>query len=88
MSDKSQRLESSTYETDKFCWFSKDGREQYFNLADAPHELHDRINDDACQERITYLRTCLIKELAGRPEGFSDGEKMHTVEYYPAYLQK
>lgn len=62
--------------TDKFCWFTQNGREQYFDLASDPHEMHDRINDPACQERIDLLRKELIRTLAGREEGYSDGEKL------------
>lgn len=75
-------------ETDKFCWFSKDGREQYFDLEKDPYELHDRIDDTSGKERIAYLRNCLIRELADRPEGFSDGEKLVTVQSYPPYMEE
>lgn len=60
-------------ERDKFCWFMESGREQYFNLARDPHECRDLINDPDCAERIGYLRGILIRELEGRPEGYSDG---------------
>lgn len=62
--------------TDKFCWFSQSGREQYFDLAADPQELHDRIGDPACQERISLLRHKLIEALDGREEGYSDGERL------------
>lgn len=62
--------------TDKFCWFSQTGREQYFDLSSDPHELHDLIDDPACQERIAVLRGELIRVLTGREEGYTDGERL------------
>ena len=38
-----------------------------------PREEHNLINDIFYKDRITYLRSCLIKELQGREEGYSDG---------------
>ncbi len=72
---------------DKFCWFCATGKEQYFVLEEDPHELHDRILDPACQERIAWLRGCLIRELAGRPEGFTDGERLLVGKEYPPFLR-
>ena len=63
-------------ETDKYIWFPVTGQEQYFDLADDPHELTDRIGDPEVRERVAYLRSCLIQSLTGRPEGFTDGEKL------------
>lgn len=63
-------------EHDKFVWYSQPGTEQYFNLDEDPHELRNRIADDGCQDRIGYLRSCLIEALAHREEGYSDGERL------------
>lgn len=63
-------------ETDKFVWYTQSGEEQYFNLADDRNELRNLIGDETKQERITYLRNQLIKELTGRQEGYSDGKKL------------
>ena len=60
-------------ETDKYIWHSATGREQYFNLREDPHELTDLINESTAKERISFLRSCLIKSLKDRPEGFTDG---------------
>jgi len=67
-------------EKDKYIWFSQTGQEQYFDLADDPTELHDKINysDSQTQNRIIELRNFLIEELNGRAEGYSDGEKLIT----------
>lgn len=75
-------------ETDKFCWFSQTGREQYFQLSSDPHELQDRIGDPDCQERIGYLRGLLIETLRKRPEGFSDGSRLIPGREYPAWLSE
>jgi arylsulfatase A-like enzyme len=61
---------------DKFIWFSQTGAEQYFDLAGDPQELRDRIDSPDCRERAAVLRQFLINELAGRPEGYSDGQKL------------
>jgi len=62
--------------TDKFCWFSQSGREQYFDLGHDPKEMHDLIDSPAHQERISLLRHKLIEALTGREEGYSDGEQL------------
>ncbi len=61
---------------DKYIWFSATGREQYFDLENDPQELHDRIHDPACAERIALLRAELIRDLEGREEGHSDGRQL------------
>ena len=61
---------------DKYIWFSASGREQYFDLSLDPKEEHDRIGDPGCAARIGYLRNLLIRELAGREDGHSDGQRL------------
>lgn len=73
-------------ERDKFCWFTDTGREQYFDLLEDPHELHDLADSPAHQERIAYLRSLLIKELENRPEGFTDGQQLIPGREYAPYL--
>jgi arylsulfatase A-like enzyme len=59
---------------DKFIWFSQTGIEQLFDLENDPGE---RVNLAASQsERLGRWRQCLIEHLAGRPEGFTDGQKL------------
>lgn len=71
---------------DKYCWFTKTGQEQYFVLSKDPHELHDCIENPEYQERISYLRSCLIQELKDRPEGFTNGTGLIAGCEYPPYL--
>ena len=62
--------------TDKYIWLSESGEEQYFDLESDPHELTNLISSPQKQERIKHLRSCLIKELTGRSEGFTDGKRL------------
>ncbi|MEF9840300.1 MAG: arylsulfatase [Lachnospiraceae bacterium] len=62
--------------TDKLCWYSQTGKEEYFCLDTDPNETHNAIADETCQERIQELRTILIGELKGREEGFTDGKSL------------
>ena len=62
--------------TDKYVWFSQDGREQYFRLDTDPGERHNAINEPQYAARIDELRRFLIRELAGREEGYTDGERL------------
>ena len=75
-------------EKDKYIWHTATGREQYFCLDKDPNELHDEIDNESCQERIHALRTILIRELHGRPEGFTDGTSLIAGRPYPEYLEK
>jgi arylsulfatase A-like enzyme len=62
--------------TDKYVWYSQTGRELYFDLEADPHETHNAIGDPENADRIAYLRSCLIRELDGREEGYSDGTQL------------
>lgn len=55
---------------DKYIWYSQTGKELYFDLQLDKHELHNRIQDDDKQNRISKLRSLLIHELKGREEGY------------------
>lgn len=73
--------------TDKYCWYSMDGREQYFDLSKDPHELHNAILDSSCQDRIALLKGFLIQELKNRPEGFVENGRLVNGKDYPPYLK-
>ncbi len=62
--------------TDKYIWETQTGDEYYFDLAKDPQEMHNAINDAQYKDRVAYLRSILIKELTGREEGYTDGEKL------------
>jgi arylsulfatase A-like enzyme len=71
---------------EKFIWWVADGREQFFDLARDPREMHDAVRDPGSRERVALWRGRLVKELAGRPEGFSDGTKLIPGRPYRAVL--
>ncbi|PVE15334.1 arylsulfatase [Clostridium perfringens] len=71
---------------DKFLWFSQRGEEQYFDLEKDPKELTNLIDSEEYKERIDYLRKILIKELEGREEGYTDGNKL--LKGYPVSTLK
>ena len=72
--------------TDKYIWHSMSGQEQYFTLDSDPRELHDRIADPDCQQRIAVLRSALIEELKDAPEGFVTDGVLIPGRDYPPYL--
>lgn len=66
---------SNHYVTDgkeKYIWYSQSGREQLFNLLVDPLEMIDLSANDAYEQRMTYWRSLLVKELDGREEGYVD----------------
>jgi arylsulfatase A-like enzyme len=63
---------------EKYIWFSGTGQEQLFNLDEDPQELHDLARRAASADRVAGWRRRLIQELAGREEGFTDGESLIT----------
>lgn len=60
----------------KYAWFSQTGREQFFDLANDPQELHDLIDDEGVQGQVQRCRQWLIEELTGREEAYTDGQRL------------
>lgn len=60
----------------KYIWFPGLGREQYFDLESDPCELHDLTGRSEYAAEIAVWRGRLVNELAGRPEGFTNGAKL------------
>jgi arylsulfatase A-like enzyme len=58
---------------DKYVWYSQTGEERYFRLDSDPEETRNAIHDAEYQPRVAALRALLVRELAGREEGYSDG---------------
>jgi arylsulfatase A-like enzyme len=71
---------------EKYIWFTKDGREQFFDLEKDPNEMRDLSKDKNEVKRISWLRTMMIKELESRPEGFSDGKRLIPGREYPPVI--
>ncbi|RLE93345.1 MAG: arylsulfatase [Thermoprotei archaeon] len=71
--------EAMHYLTDgheKYIWFPARNEEMLFNLDEDRQELHNLAEDPAYRERVKQWRKKLIRLLAGRGDGFSDGEKL------------
>jgi arylsulfatase A-like enzyme len=62
---------------EKYVWLSGTGREQLFDLDRDPQECHD-LASHALTGRLERWRGILVKELAGREEGFTDGTRLIT----------
>lgn len=78
-----------TTDKDKYIWYSQTGVEHYFDLKKDPQEKLNVFNHSQYKERVNYLRHLLIKELSGREEGFTDGEKLIVgQETHPTLKQK
>jgi len=63
----------------KYIWHPGIGQEQYFNLEEDPRELHDLAGDAMFADEIARWRGILIRELEGRPEGFTDGRVLQIL---------
>ena len=60
----------------KYVWYSQTGREHLFDLKADPDECHDLAADESQADRIKVWRRTLMDVLRGRPEGFTDGERL------------
>ncbi|MGH2351506.1 MAG: arylsulfatase [Chloroflexota bacterium] len=72
----------------KYVWLSGAGHEQLFDLDADPQEGHDLARRPEQAERVAHWRRVLIQELAGRPEGFTDGERLIPGRPVSAVLSK
>lgn len=67
----------------KYIWRPLDGSEQLFDLDRDALEEHDLAKDPSHRVLLESWRARLIKQLAHRPEGFSDGTKLIPGRPYP-----
>ena len=72
----------------KYIWRPIDGTEQLFDLDRDPHEEHDLAPVAAHAATLADWRARMIRELAGRPEGFSDGTRLVAGRPYPSIQQR
>ena len=87
---------SMQYLTDgrwKYTWYTRDGREQLFDLQSDPGELVDLAGDSHFAAETARWRELLARELQGRPEGFSDGANLRptggpTPRYLPGHERR
>jgi arylsulfatase len=73
---------------EKYIWFVEDGQVQYFDLISDPHEVKNLIDQPENADRMAWWRDELIKVLADRPEGFSDGKQLIEGLTYPGLMGK
>lgn len=71
----------------KFIWRPIDGTEQFFDLASDPREERDLSRDSSRRDAVATWRARMVKQLAARPEGFSDGQRLIAGRPYPS-IQK
>jgi len=67
----------------KYIWRPADGTEQLFDLESDPREERDLARDGLQRDAVAAWRTRMIRQLAGRPEGFSDGTQLFAGRPYP-----
>ena len=72
----------------KYVWFSADGREQFFDLVKDPDENLDLIEKPSYQEDVRWCREMLVRELTGREEGYTDGQRLIPGRKPKAYLER
>jgi len=66
--------------TRKYIWYPGIGREQFFDLSVDPGELSDLSETPERAAEVGVWRARLVRELAGRPEGFTDGERLLRLD--------
>lgn len=79
---KEQAFHALTDGRMKYIWRPLDGKEHLFDLEEDPHEEHD-LAANAEDPVLEQWRRRLVERLAGRPEGFSDGQRLIPGRPYP-----
>jgi arylsulfatase A-like enzyme len=67
-------------ERTKYLWNPVTGEELLFDLESDPGEERDLTTDPDSEVDVSDWRAKMISHLEGRPEGFSDGESLQTVD--------
>jgi arylsulfatase A-like enzyme len=81
---KQQAFQALTDGQFKYIWRPVDGTEHLFALAQDPREEHDLVKVASQRALLEQWRARLVKQLANRPEGFSDGTNLIPGRPYPA----
>jgi arylsulfatase len=71
---------------EKYSWFVADGREQLFDLTNDPKECKNLAGNPEYSDSLILWRERMIKELTGRPEGFTDGKTLISGRPYPRII--
>jgi arylsulfatase len=80
---KEQAFQALTDGRIKYIWRPESGAEQLFDLANDPREEHDLSKDDAARPMLEGWHGRMVRQLSGRPEGFSDGARLFSGRPYP-----
>lgn len=72
----------------KYVWRPANGTEELFDLAADPCELRNRAAAADAAAELGAWRARLIQRLQGRPEGFTDGQRLIPGRPYPAVLRR
>ena len=71
-----QSIQWITDGREKYVWMSGEGKQQLFDLAVDPQELHNLMPTPVGERRAQRWRAALIAELTGREEGYTDGQRL------------
>lgn len=72
----------------KFIWRPADGSEQLFDLERDPREERDLARANSAGAAVALWRARMVQQLAGRPEGFSDGQRLLAGRPYPSVQKR
>ena len=81
---KEQSFHALTDGKFKYIWRPDNGTEQLFDLQKDPKEENDLSANPAARVTLEKWRALLIRRLASRPEGFSDGHQLIRGRPYKA----
>ncbi len=70
----------------KYIWRPEAGTEQLFDLSSDPTECTDLSNVKEFKTNLSHWRQAMITRLAGRPEGFTDGQRLIAGRPYTDLL--
>ena len=73
---------------EKFIWYVRDGREEFFDLSSDPREEKNLIRSAEKSDRVGWWRSELVRVLRDRPEGFSNGENLIAGKPYPGLASR
>jgi arylsulfatase A-like enzyme len=85
---REQAFHSLTDGRQKYIWRPHDGSEQLFDLDADPCEQRDLARNRRTSATLRAWRQRLVRHLAGRPEGFSDGTRLKAGRPYPALMAR
>ena len=76
----------------KYIWYPGTGGEQLFDVENDPHEMRDLAGQADWAATLELWRGRLVEKLTGRPEGFTDGQKLLKLDgttpfFAPGYDQ-